>query len=110
MAKPIDMVAVRESLTALDRIAAQHPELLGKSTPEEWEQILNDQVTASTGSERQKRLKQNRMAAGIKRVLVWAKESDLETLRERFPGPKGGVNWDGVINIALDKTHPGGNP
>jgi len=110
MAKTIDFQAVKESLAALDRIAAEHPELLGKSTPEEWEKTLNDQDTASTGSERQKRFKKNRLEAGIKRVLVWAKESDLETLRKRFPGPKGGVNWDGVINVALNKTRPESTP
>ena len=34
----------------LDRIAAEHPELLGQSTPDEWEGILKDQVTAKPKS------------------------------------------------------------
>ena len=40
MVKTIDFKAVKESLAALDRIAAEHPELLGESTPEEWEETL----------------------------------------------------------------------
>jgi hypothetical protein len=42
MAKPINLQAVRESLAALDRIAREHPELLGPSTPDEWEDTLKD--------------------------------------------------------------------
>lgn len=40
MVKTIDFQAVKESLAALDRIAAEHPELLGESTLEEWEKTL----------------------------------------------------------------------
>ncbi|BBL77435.1 hypothetical protein [Methylomagnum ishizawai] len=41
MAKTIDFQAVKESLAALDRIAAEHPELLGESSQEEWEKTLS---------------------------------------------------------------------
>lgn len=99
MEKPIDMVAVRESLAALDRIAAEHPELLGKSAPEEWEQILKEQVT-----ERQRKLVAKRLTQGQKRALVWAPETDLDALKRAYPGPRNGVNWMAVIAAALDKA------
>lgn len=96
MGKPIDMVAVRESLAALDRIAAEHPELLGKSAPEEWEQTLK-----STGLERQKRLISNRLKAGMERLTIWVSSDDMKTLRELFPGPRGGADWKAVIDAAV---------
>jgi hypothetical protein len=44
MGKKIDLAAVRAAEARLDRLAAEHPELLGESTPEEWESILKDQI------------------------------------------------------------------
>lgn len=96
MAKPIDMVAVRESLAALDQIAREHPELLGESTPEEWEQTLKSQ-----GLERQKRLISKRIEAGMERLTIWVSGNDMKKLREAFPGPRGGADWKNVIDAAL---------
>jgi hypothetical protein len=107
MAKPIDFQAVKESLAALDRIAAEHPHLLGKSTPEEWEEILSEIEQAGrpkTVAERQKDFRQRRAAKGLIRPEVWLEPSVLESLRKAFPGPRAGVNWPRVIAAALEKT------
>lgn len=96
MGKTIDFQAVKESLAALDRIAAEHPELLGESTPEEWEQTLK-----STGLERQKHLISSRIKGGMKRLTIWVSSDDMEALRETFPGPRGGADWKRIAEAAL---------
>ncbi|BBL77452.1 hypothetical protein MishRS11D_45500 (plasmid) [Methylomagnum ishizawai] len=103
MAKTIDFQAVKESLAALDRIAAEHPELLGESSQEEWEQTLK-----STVLERQKRLITKRQAEGQERHALWAPREEIEELRRQFPGSRNGVNWRAVIAAALKMS--GQNP
>ncbi len=44
MGKPLDLETIRDALANLDRIAAEHPELLGGSTPDEWEEVLADVI------------------------------------------------------------------
>ncbi len=44
MSKSLDLETIRDSLANLDRIAAEHPELLGESTPEDWEEVLTDEI------------------------------------------------------------------
>lgn len=96
MGKVLDLEAIRAASANLDRIAAEHPELLGKSTPEEWEKALKSQ-----GLERQKRLISKRIEAGMERLTVWVSKDDMKTLRETFPGPRGGADWKAVITAAL---------
>lgn len=97
MSKPIDLAAVREAHANLDRLAKEHPELLGPSSPEEWEAIL----TAQNGSERQKRLIARRQAAGMSRLSIWLTDAEVDALRNRYPGPRGGVDWRAVVAAAL---------
>ncbi len=96
MSKVLDLEAIRQASANLDRIAAEHPELLGESTPEEWERILKEQ-----GLERQKRLIAKRQSEGQERHALWAPREEIEELRRRFPGPRNGVNWRAVITAAL---------
>ena len=42
MSRPLDLETIRDSLANLDKIAAEHPELLGGSTAENWEEVLTD--------------------------------------------------------------------
>lgn len=63
---------------------------------------------ASTGAERQAKLKEQREAEGWRRVLIWAHETDLQALRERYPGPRGGIHWKAVFGAALQgKSYAG---
>jgi hypothetical protein len=102
MSTVLNMTAIRESLVTLDRLAAEHPELLGQSTPEEWEAILKEAL--ATGGARQKRLREKRQAEGLRRIELWANPVELESLRGYFPGPREGVNWQEVIKVALSIT------
>lgn len=45
MAKVLDLPKIKQSLENLDRIATEHPELLGKSTADEWETTLKEHIT-----------------------------------------------------------------
>lgn len=97
--KPIDLAAVREAHANLDRLAKEHPELLGQSSPEEWETLLKQQ----DASERQKRWQARQHAAGNGRANIWLPEQTLAALREHYPGPRGGVDWAGVAAAALKR-------
>jgi hypothetical protein len=59
----------------------------------------------STGAQRQQRLKAKRQEAGQQFARFWVPASDLEALKQRFPGPRGGIDWPAVVAAALA---PGG--
>lgn len=109
MGKVLDLEAIRQASANLDRIAADHPELLGKSTPEEWEEILKEQVNQQI-AERQRRLVAKRLTEGKKRALIWAPKPDLDALKDAYPGPRGGIDWQTIIQGALEKAGKGTTP
>jgi hypothetical protein len=57
---------------------------------------------AST-AERQKALNRRRAEAGQHRVTVWATVPDLDALRAKYPGVRGGIDWQSVIDKALGR-------
>ena len=104
MKKPIDFAAVRTARENLDRIAAEHPELRGQSTAEDWERVLSG---LNDGAERQRKLTERRIAAGMVRAGVWLHRDALTALQARYPGPRGGVDWNAVLAAALQQeSHP----
>lgn len=46
---------------------------------------------------RQARFTASKQAAGYRRIPVWIHDDDLQTLKKRFPGERGGVDWQSVI-------------
>jgi hypothetical protein len=104
--KPIDLQAIREARANLDKLAREHPELLGPSSADDWEDILKGQST----SERQRNLIAKRRAEGLARVTVWLSETTREALREHYPGPRGGIDWEAVTAAALEATQPEARP
>lgn len=98
MGKVLDLEAIREATANLERLAAEHPELLGKSTPEEWEKTLNQQMS---GTDRQKRLISKRKSEGMERMTIWVSVTDINALRDRYQGPRKGIDWQAVIRAAL---------
>jgi len=98
--KVVDLQAVRKASENLDRLAAEHPELLGESTAEEWEAVLKGRL-AKPGRERQKALRDRRAALGVQRFEVWVDPERAEALRQRYPAERGGVDWARVIDQAL---------
>lgn len=80
----------------LDRIAE-----LGRGN----EQRTMDYIMGgSTTAERQKALKQRRAEAGQQRVTVWTTRADLDELRAKYPGVRGGIDWQAIIKKALGRS------
>jgi hypothetical protein len=67
------------------------------------DQRFREYLMGQTGAERQQRLTEKRIAEGKLRVAVWLSAADLEALKAKFPGPRGGVDWESVTKAALDK-------
>ncbi len=44
--KGVDLTRVKRAMTRLDEIARDHPELLGQSTQEQWEETLKDALAS----------------------------------------------------------------
>jgi hypothetical protein len=57
-------------------------------------------ATASS-AERQTRYEEKRRGEGFQRVPIWVHENELVALRQRYPGPRGGVDWSAVVQAAL---------
>lgn len=66
------------------------------------ERLMDYLAKATTAAERQAKLRAQRESDGFKRVPIWIHESILHKLRERYPGPRGGVDWIAVIDKALE--------
>jgi hypothetical protein len=41
------------------------------------------------------------MAQGLKQIYIWISEDHIKRLKEKYPGPRGGINWTAVIEAAL---------
>ncbi|NCU20612.1 hypothetical protein EOM89_07720 [Candidatus Falkowbacteria bacterium] len=102
--KPLDLAAIRQARERLKALAREHPELLGPSTTDEWEMTLSEALSGT--ARRQQDLKQRRHAQGLVRVTLWASQDERESLRQHYPGPRGGIDWQAVIAAALRDTRP----
>ncbi len=52
--------------------------------------------------ERQLALIEKRKVEGLKRFCFWCAPADVEVLRGRYPGERGGIDWQAVIRSALN--------
>ena len=76
---------------ALDRIA-----ILTRS-----DERFNRYLRMKTGAERQKSLKQSKLEAGMRILNVWLPEKIIEQLKQKFPGPRGGIDWLSAAKAAI---------
>lgn len=51
----------------------------------------------STNRQRQQRLRDQRKESGLQRVTVWISTVDIDRLRQRFPGTRGGIDWAAIV-------------
>ncbi len=58
----------------------------------------------SPGAERQRQFEKKRMEAGMRPVKAWLSDDAIASLKQIYPGPRGGIDWSGVIAAALDKA------
>lgn len=100
MKNPIDQASAQEADTGLARLVTAHPESLGQSNADDWEAILK----AKTGSARQKALEAKRKAEGYQRVPIWIHRNELADLRQKYPGPRGGIDWPRAVRAALQTS------
>ena len=65
-------------------------------------------MTDYTASERAARLAEKRRIEGWGQFKVWTPPgTPIDQLRERFPGPAGGIDWPAVIKAALSEQDQG---
>lgn len=64
------------------------------------ERTLN-YLSQKSAAERQQALVERRAQSGQARVTVWAQQAQLDALKGQFPGPRGGIDWQAVIDKAL---------
>jgi hypothetical protein len=74
---------------------------LADLTRDDGGRLMEHLETAASTAQRQTRHEQKRRAEGFQRVPIWVHESELAALRQRYPGPRGGVEWGAVIQAAL---------
>jgi hypothetical protein len=63
-------------------------------------------LTSNANARYQAELKARRLEEGWKLPKVWIRGEQLEKLKERFPGYRGGVAWDKVAEAALSTVSP----
>jgi len=98
----INMVAVRAERDAIRQTIAQYPYLADKqSTPTEWEALLETKPMAQTNNERQSKLRGKKKDEGIARMTIWVPETTREALKAKYPGERGGIDWEAVMMVAL---------
>ncbi len=73
------------------------------------ERMMEFLAKASSGAERQRRSREKKLSAGLRPNEVWTSPEELEALRQRFPGKRGGVDWRAAVFAALGKTPPEGS-
>jgi len=88
------------------RFAAQLLDRIAELAKGKEERLFNyleqkERMTA-TNAEHQQALRARREAEGLKRFTLWLNQQDSESLKQRYPGPKGGVDWSAVIRAALE--------
>ncbi len=84
----------------LDRIA----ELSARDAERLMNYLEEQQHMSINGKERQRALRERRQAEGLKRHSVWLNQQDAESLRGKYPGARGGIDWDELIRDALEKN------
>ena len=60
----------------------------------------------STGAQRQQRLKAKRQEAGQQQMRFWVADREIEALKQRYTGPRGGIDWTAVVAAALAPPEP----
>lgn len=59
-----------------------------------------------TGAERQAAFTARQGEKGARLVKAWLSVETISALKARYPGPRGGVDWEGVAEAALSQFGP----
>lgn len=62
---------------------------------------LMNEISRLSAAERQRAFRERRAAEGKRRAVLWITPAQGDALRSRFPGPRGGIEWNAVITAAL---------
>ena len=89
------------NVTMQRRMLARLAELGGDDTRlTEYIELLESQRQARADAAA--RTRKRRHAAGLRRAEGYVTARQHEALRVRFPGPRGGVDWQAVADAALE--------
>lgn len=108
MPRSIDLPRVRQALAELDRIAAEHPEIIGKGEP--WADNLDElhKVITMDTNQRIAEYRARQRDKGMRRISIFlspeASEA-LEALQRVYPGqPIGEIVSRSLVTTALAKV------
>lgn len=59
-----------------------------------------------TGAERQAAFAVRQFEKGARLVKAWLSLSTVEALKDRYPGKRGGIDWEMVAEAALSQFEP----
>lgn len=54
-----------------------------------------------TGAQRQSAFTSRKIEAGARLVKAWLPSETITALKSRYPGPRGGIDWPAVAEVAL---------
>lgn len=74
---------------------------MSKKKPDGMGAIAELLAAPLNNAERQKQFNRAKRSAGLKSVAVWLSAECIEELKQRFPGPRGGIDWLAVVARAL---------
>ncbi len=55
----------------------------------------------TSGTDRQRALREKRQTEELKRFTVWLNQEDAGLLRAQYLGPRGGIDWELIVQTAL---------
>lgn len=57
--------------------------------------------TVAASENRQAKFEARKRAEGYQRIPIWVHRDELPELKAKYPGPRGGVDWQAVLDAAL---------
>ena len=97
------MIDKRFTEKLLDRIAE-----LSADNPDRLTEYLS--TMEKTGPARQAKLRQSKRDDGLRRLELWTDDATIDALKERYPGPRGGIDWPALLEAALQPHHDTKDP
>lgn len=83
------------------RLEARLYDRLAELTMNDGGRLMAHLEQAASDADRRAKHEAQRRAEGFQRVPIWVHRDELAALRERYPGPRGGVDWQAVVTASL---------
>ena len=83
------------------RVESRLYDRLAELTQGDGGRLMEHLQTSASMADRRAKHEAKRKAEGYQRVPIWVSHDEMTTLRNRYPGPRGGVDWGAVVAAAL---------